>query len=178
VTALSGRAGWYVDQLRIHTNQRVSDAFGGDGADQEFQLDVPPGHAFVGLHGCADWYIDSVGVVSRSVALGSVEPAPEAEPVAEPESSAPAREARPKDLEKIEGIGPKIAALLVSNGILDLGDLAAAPVAQVKEILAAAGARYAIADPSTWPEQAALGARGDWEGMAALQKQLKGGRRA
>ncbi|NTW02259.1 MAG: helix-hairpin-helix domain-containing protein, partial [Oscillochloris sp.] len=103
------------------------------------------------------------------------EPAAE-EPVAE--EPAEAREARPKDLEKIEGIGPKIAALLVSNDILDLSDLAATSATQLKEILTAAGSRYAIADPTTWPEQAALGAKGAWSELTALQKTLKAGRRS
>lgn len=81
------------------------------------------------------------------------------------------------DLKKVEGIGPKIADMLIANGIYDLSDLAAAPVTQLREILDAAGPRYRIADPTTWPEQAALGAAGDWEAFDALTAQLKRGRR-
>jgi predicted flap endonuclease-1-like 5' DNA nuclease len=81
------------------------------------------------------------------------------------------------DLQKVEGIGPKIADMLIANGIYDLGDLAATPVAQLREIMDAAGPRYRIADPTTWPEQAALGAAGDWEAFNALTAQLKRGRR-
>jgi predicted flap endonuclease-1-like 5' DNA nuclease len=81
------------------------------------------------------------------------------------------------DLKKVEGIGPKIADMLIANGIYDLSDLAATPVEHLREILDAAGPRYRIADPTTWPEQAALGAAGDWEAFDELTAQLKRGRR-
>jgi hypothetical protein len=164
VTGISGLADWYIDQIRFHTNRRVSGSFGGDETGKTFELAAFAGQAVVGLNGWADCYIDSVSLISRPSA---------AEP---PAPADPAREARPKDLEKVEGIGPKIAALLVANGILDLSDLAAMPAAQIKQILST-NARFAIADPTTWPEQAALGASGDWDAMAALQKKLKAGRR-
>jgi predicted flap endonuclease-1-like 5' DNA nuclease len=89
----------------------------------------------------------------------------------------PLRTPRTDDLIKIEGIGPAIARLLVDNGIYDLGDLAVTPVERLREILDAAGARFRMADPATWPEQASYGARGDWEGMYTLQARLKAGRR-
>ena len=84
---------------------------------------------------------------------------------------------RPKDLEKVEGIGPKIAQLLIAAGIMDLEDLSKANVGTLKDVLHAAGPRYQMADPSTWPEQAALGAKGNWEAMEKLKDELKGGRR-
>ena len=87
------------------------------------------------------------------------------------------REPNSADLQKVEGIGPKIAEMLIANGIYDLSDLAATPVEQLREILDAAGPRYRIANPGTWPEQAALGAAGDWEAFNALTAQLKRGRR-
>jgi hypothetical protein len=46
----------------------------------------------------------------------------------------------------------------------------------LREILAGAGRRFRLADPTTWPEQAALGAKGLWDDLAALQTRLKGGR--
>ncbi|EFO80413.1 hypothetical protein OSCT_1638 [Oscillochloris trichoides DG-6] len=199
ITMISGLADWYIDQIRFHTNLRVSENYGSNGTAMDFCLEVPRGHALVGLYGRADWFIDSLGIVCRKAEHAlepepepapepepepepAPEPEPEPEPAPEPEPEpAPvaevSREARPKDLEKIEGIGPKIAALLVNSGILDLNDLAATPVERIKAILSAAGSRYSIADPTTWPEQAAYGARGDWDGMLAFQKQLKGGRR-
>jgi len=33
-------------------------------------------------------------------------------------------------------------------------------------------------NPETWPEQASLAAQGNWEGLSALQEELRGGRRA
>jgi predicted flap endonuclease-1-like 5' DNA nuclease len=89
---------------------------------------------------------------------------------------ATSREARPADLQKIEGIGPKIAELLIQNGILDLADLAQTPAERIREILAAGGTRFNRADPTTWAEQAALGAAGDWDKLQALQARLTAGR--
>ncbi len=84
----------------------------------------------------------------------------------------------PDDLTVIEGIGPKIAGLLAADGITTFAALAATPADRLKEILLAGGRRFAIADPATWPQQAALAASGDKAGLAALQESLKGGRKA
>jgi predicted flap endonuclease-1-like 5' DNA nuclease len=81
----------------------------------------------------------------------------------------------PDDLKRIEGIGPKIASLLQNAGIATFAQLSATSVEQLREILDAVNLR--IADPSTWPEQAALAAAGDREGLVSLQSELKGGRR-
>jgi predicted flap endonuclease-1-like 5' DNA nuclease len=83
---------------------------------------------------------------------------------------------RPQDLQLIEGIGPKIAATLIEHGINDLGQLAETPVERLREILTAAGTRFRMADPGTWPRQAALGAAGDWAALTQLQTQLKAGK--
>lgn len=84
---------------------------------------------------------------------------------------------QPDDLQKVEGIGPKIANILIDNGIYDLKILSKTSVEELRRILDAAGSQYNTADPSTWPEQAALGAKGDWEGMEILKDKLTGGRR-
>jgi len=86
--------------------------------------------------------------------------------------------ARPKELEKVEGVGPKIASLLIADGIMDLEDLSKTSIDTLNDILDRAGPRYRLADPSTWPEQAALGARGDWDAMEKLKDNLHGGRRS
>jgi len=80
-------------------------------------------------------------------------------------------------LRKIEGIGPKLEGILHEAGILHFEDLADRSPLQLREILLAAGKRYKIFDPSTWPEQAQLAADGKWDELKALQKELKGGRR-
>ncbi|MCB9119549.1 MAG: DUF4332 domain-containing protein [Caldilineaceae bacterium] len=84
----------------------------------------------------------------------------------------------PDDLTVIEGIGPKIAELLAADGITTFAALAATPADRLKELLLAGGRRFAIADPATWSQQAALAASGDKAGLAALQASLKGGRKA
>ena len=95
-----------------------------------------------------------------------------------PAKKAPAKAtAKPDDLKKIEGIGPKIAGLLVADGIVSFADLAAAKQPQLKAILEAAGSRYKMHDPTTWPTQAKLAAAGNWDKLKTLQDELKGGRK-
>ncbi len=81
------------------------------------------------------------------------------------------------DLEKIEGIGPKVSEKLHAAGITTFAGLAATPVAKLKEILHNAGSHFAMMDPTTWPEQSALAAKGDWAALEKLEAELKGGRR-
>lgn len=82
------------------------------------------------------------------------------------------------DLTRIEGIGPKIAIVLQSNGITTFSQLAASTADQLRTILKAAGGKYHLSDPTTWPEQAAHAAVGKWQDLENLQQQLKGGRRS
>jgi len=91
-----------------------------------------------------------------------------------PVSTSPAKGS--DDLKKIEGIGPKIAELLVADGIGSFAALAATSQEKLHEILVKAGSRFKMHDPSTWPQQAALAAAGDWEALRQLQESLKGGR--
>lgn len=94
--------------------------------------------------------------------VGAAAPAVEMEPSA------------PDDLQVIEGIGPKIAAMLRAHGITTFTQLAATDVERLRDIMLAANLR--IADPSTWPQQAALAAAGKWGELRTLQESLKGGR--
>lgn len=80
------------------------------------------------------------------------------------------------DLKLIEGIGPKIEELLVNAGITTFQELAVLDVEKLKEILDAAGSRYRMHDPTTWPKQAALAADGKWDELKELQDSLKGGK--
>ncbi|MFA7504608.1 MAG: helix-hairpin-helix domain-containing protein [Burkholderiaceae bacterium] len=92
-------------------------------------------------------------------------------------SAAPAGDG--DDLTLIEGIGPKIAEeVLGAAGIRSWAQLADTPVDRLRELLAAAGSRFAAHDPGTWPEQAALAARGDFEALEKLKAELDGGKRA
>jgi hypothetical protein len=58
------------------------------------------------------------------------------------------------DLTKIDGIGKKIAELLVEANITTFKDLANAPLNTLQVILKLAGSRYKSYDPSLWSEQA------------------------
>lgn len=83
---------------------------------------------------------------------------------------------KPDDLKVIEGIGPKIEKLLHDGGIQSFAKLAESQSETLKAILTQAGDRYRIHDPSTWPKQAALAQKGDWDALKQLQDDLKGGR--
>ncbi len=83
---------------------------------------------------------------------------------------------KPDDLKKIEGIGPKIASILNDAGIYTFSNLSQTPVDRLKGILADAGNRFKLHNPSTWPEQSALAADGEWDRLKQLQDQLDGGR--
>ena len=82
------------------------------------------------------------------------------------------------DLTVVEGIGPKIAGLCHDAGIHTWRQLSQTPVSRLREILDAAGPRYQIHEPGTWPKQAALLADGHWEPFKSWTDQLKGGRSA
>jgi len=104
--------------------------------------------------------------------------APEVAEAAEEKKAAPKKEKAPKldDLKIIEGVGPKIETLLKDGGISTWAELAVAPVDRLKEILDAAGPRYQIHDPSTWPAQARFATEGKWEELKDYQEMLMGGR--
>ncbi len=81
------------------------------------------------------------------------------------------------DLKVIEGIGPKIEEHLKNGGIKTWEDLANAQQSRLQQILTDAGPRYRLAVPDTWPEQAALAAKGKWDELKKLQDVLNGGRK-
>ncbi len=82
----------------------------------------------------------------------------------------------PSDLKVVEGIGPKIEALLKEEGITSWEKLAASTSERLQDILDAAGEHFRIHDPTTWPAQAQLAADGNWDLLEEYQEQLKGGR--
>ena len=79
------------------------------------------------------------------------------------------------DLELIEGVGPKIAGLLVDAGISTFDALSKASVESVQAVLDAGGSKFNMAKPETWAEQAALAAKGDWAAFDKLTEELVGG---
>ena len=81
------------------------------------------------------------------------------------------------DLEIVEGIGPRIAALLRAEGIATWLGLAACGSERLRDVLDLGGPGFRIADPASRPEQAALAAEGRWAELRALQDRLVAGRR-
>jgi len=80
------------------------------------------------------------------------------------------------DLKVIEGIGPKIEVLLNNSNISTFKKLSKTGIGELKRILKAAGSKYQVHDPSSWPEQAALAAAWSWTELEELQEELKRGR--
>ncbi len=80
------------------------------------------------------------------------------------------------DLEKIWGIGQKLAGVLRSAGIASFSQLAETGVERLREILREAG--YRLGDPEPWPRQARLAAEGRWDELAGLQDELRRRRRS
>ena len=80
------------------------------------------------------------------------------------------------DLTKIEGIGKKIAELLVAENIVSFKDLSKASAKKLKGILEAAGSKFKVHDPASWPKQAKLAAAGKWAELEELQQELTRGK--
>jgi len=102
-----------------------------------------------------------------------------AAPVAEAKPAAPAAEAAPKapqadDLTLIDGIGPKSAAALNETGITTFAQVAAMTPADLEALLKEKRVRL-VASTETWPQQAALAAKGDMDALKDLQARIKGG---
>ena len=79
------------------------------------------------------------------------------------------------DLTIVEGIGPKINELFVDSGIKTFAQLAEQTVTQMRAILDKGGARFRIANPSTWAQQAKLASTNKWSELKKLQNGLSGG---
>jgi predicted flap endonuclease-1-like 5' DNA nuclease len=79
------------------------------------------------------------------------------------------------NLTVIEGIGSVIQNILRKNNIKNFKDLSKKSVSELRIILEAAGPRFVMHNPSTWPHQAKLASEGRLDELAKLQKELKGG---
>jgi predicted flap endonuclease-1-like 5' DNA nuclease len=75
----------------------------------------------------------------------------------------------------IEGIGPKVNQVLIDAGYKNWSDLAAADATDIKGHLDAAGKRFGLCDPTSWPHQAKLADAGDWDALITYQKFTDGG---
>lgn len=108
-----------------------------------------------------------------------VEPEPSPSPIVESpspivETPFPAAETPPDNLQRIEGIGPKIASVLSSAGITTFDQLAKMDSDQIRAVLAG---QVRIFNPDSWPAQARLAAAGQWDALTSFQNELKAGRR-
>lgn len=77
------------------------------------------------------------------------------------------------DLTIVTGIGPKIASVLHLHGVRTWQELSLTSVELLRQILESEGGIYRAADPTTWPEQAGMAARGEWRRLKAYQEHLR-----
>jgi len=73
------------------------------------------------------------------------------------------------DLKIVEGIGPKISEILQENGIKTWWHLAETNPDKIKEHLKAAGSRFQMANPGSWPKQARMAAEGKFDELQKWQ---------
>jgi large subunit ribosomal protein L21 len=116
---------------------------------------------------------DGKGGVSKAAAAAVI-PAPKALAANVGASKATSKGGK-DNLEIIEGIGPKIAKVLVDGGIATFAQLAAAKADDVTAMLKASGGRFSLANPASWAEQAALLRDGKMDEFKALTDALVGG---
>lgn len=90
--------------------------------------------------------------------------------IVEGTAGARAAERGPDDLTAIDGIGPKISAVLLESGITSFGELAACDLDTLKQLLVDASI---AANVDTWPEQARVAATRDLAALDALQTRLR-----
>jgi chromosome segregation ATPase len=79
------------------------------------------------------------------------------------------------DLTLVEGIGPKIEDVLIQARVDSHSKLAMSSVEDIARILERAGPQYKIANPGTWPRQAAMIVRGDFAELRRWQDELIAG---
>ena len=95
----------------------------------------------------------------------------------EMKNGAKASSKKQKDnLKKVEGIGPKIESLLNAEGIFTFLQLSKTKVKLIRDILTAAGPRFKMHNPGTWPRQAGMAAKGQWDKLKKWQDELSGGK--
>ena len=95
--------------------------------------------------------------------------------IAAPKAAKTSPVAGQDDLEIIEGIGPKMAQVLIDNGVTTFAQVAAAKVDDLTAMLKASGGRFSLASVATWAEQAALLRDGKMEEFKKLTDDLVGG---
>lgn len=116
-------------------------------------------------------------VVETAAPVAIVEEVLESAPAPVEVKKAPAKKGpKQDDLKIVEGIGPKIEQLLHEGGIKTWLELSETPIERLKEILDAAGSRYQMHDPATWPKQGQFAHEGRFDELKEWQEMLDGGR--
>jgi len=80
------------------------------------------------------------------------------------------------DLKLIEGIGPKIEEVLNKANIFTFTDLQKSDRDTLKSLLNDAGSQYRMHEPETWPTQAKIANKREWNKLKEYQEHLTGGR--
>lgn len=159
---------WYISRPKKEPDQEVQMAAKPEGEETAVSPQPPPAKE----EPAAKTVPPPPEPEPEPVAAAAPPPEPEPEPVAPPPPPEPAK---PDNLKKIEGIGPKIERILNEAGITTFSQLANASVAELNKIVRE-DAGITIAYPDTWPKQAKLAAQGDWAALESYQNALHGGR--
>ncbi|MGK0272457.1 MAG: putative flap endonuclease-1-like 5' DNA nuclease [Cocleimonas sp.] len=73
------------------------------------------------------------------------------------------------DLKKIEGIGPKIEEVLNNGGIYTFSQLYKSDRTRLRKLLDDAGNQFRMHDPESWPHQAGMANRSEWDELKTYQ---------
>lgn len=72
LTGITGRYGWNIDSITLHTNVRTSQRFGGRGGDREYSIFASAGCHIVGLWCRSDTFIDAIGAITAPIPQSSI----------------------------------------------------------------------------------------------------------
>lgn len=76
------------------------------------------------------------------------------------------------DLKKVEGIGPKIEEVLNKGGIYTFSQLYNSDKTRLRKLLDDAGNQFRVHDPESWPHQAGMADRFEWEELKKYQNSI------
>jgi predicted flap endonuclease-1-like 5' DNA nuclease len=124
----------------------------------------------------AEQYFYAEGFQVENCVITVPAAAPKATKTKKPAAKAKSETAVADDLTKIEGIGKKINELLAAENITSFKMLSKLSAKKLKNILESAGNKFAMHNPTSWPEQAKLAAAGKWDELEGLQKKLIAGK--
>ncbi len=116
---------------------------------------------------------DTAGLAARDAEIKRLKQAPAIDVAAAKRAGFDVKTA--DDIVIIEGIGPRIAELFHKRGVRTFAQIAEMTPAQIQPILDEGGPNFRIANPETWPEQAALAMHNRWAALRSLQDVLVAG---